>query len=68
MQQIIIRFKVLLQELRKYLLECEEEVSDKLCKVWEVNLKELQEIGENELSGRLDDGDEKDHVVSKELH
>ena len=68
MQQIINRFKVLLQELCKCLLEYEEEVSDKLCKVWEVNLKELQEMGKNELSGRLDDGDEKDHVVSKELH
>lgn len=68
MHQIIIRFKVLLLELCKCSLECEEEVSDKLCKVWEVNLKELQEMVENELSRRLDDGDEKDHVASKEMH
>ena len=33
-----------------------------------MNFKELQEMGENELSRWLDDGDEKDHVVSKELH
>ena len=49
-------------------LEWDEEVSDELCNVWQVNLKELEEIGEIEVPRRFDDGDEKDPVVSRELH
>ena len=37
---------MLLQELCKHKLEWDEEVSDALCKIQEVNLKELEEMGE----------------------
>ena len=59
MQPIMISFKVLLQELCKRKLQWDEEVSDKPCKVWEVNLKELEEMDEIEVLRLFDDGDEK---------
>ena len=39
------RGKMLLQEKRAQKLEWDEEVTDKLCKVWKVSLKELKEMG-----------------------
>ena len=63
----MIRLKVALQELCKPKLEWDEEVSDKLRKVWEVNLKELEEMGKTVVPRRFDDGDEKEQFVSRDL-
>ena len=59
---------MLLQELCKHKLEWDEEVSDALCKIREVNLKELEEMGEIEVPRPFDARDEKGSVVFRELY
>ena len=65
--QVITDFKMLLQELCKRKLVWGEEVSDELCKVWEMNLKKLEEMTDTVVP-MFHDRDEKDQIVSRQLH
>ena len=67
-QPVIMSLKILFQDICKDKVGWDDELDDVFSRRWDGILKELTELGKVEISRRFEQVDDKDAIVTRELH